>query len=321
MLTMPDSMPTEEAQAIAALCVMASRADGGGDDAERRRVQDVLAQYAAAGVGDVYERVLLERTSLSDEAARLSTPTSRQLAYELALSVCDADGASTDAERDFLSRLKDALGLDEATASRELALADQIAQSDVPDRAGEPAAAATPRQLTEAERADLDKTILNYSILAGAIELLPQSLATMAIIPLQCKLVYRVGARHGYSLDRGHIKDFIAAAGVGMTSQVLENVARKLLGGLFKQAGGRLAGKAGSAVAGAAMSFAATYAIGQAAKVYYAKGRTLALADIKGLFSSELERGKAMYAQYAPQVQSKAASTSTADVLAMVRGA
>ena len=44
--------------------------------------------------------------------------------------------------------------------------------------------------------------ILNYSILNGALELLPQSMASMAIIPLQMKMVYRIGKEHGYELDR-----------------------------------------------------------------------------------------------------------------------
>jgi len=35
----------------------------------------------------------------------------------------------------------------------------------------------------------------------------------------------------------GHIKDFLATIGVGMTSQVLENYARKLLGGLGRRGG------------------------------------------------------------------------------------
>ena len=75
--------------------------------------------------------------------------------------------------------------------------------------------------------------ILNYSILNGALELLPQSLASMAIIPLQMKMVYRIGKSHGYELDRGHIKDFIATLGVGLTSQYVEQFGRKLVGGLL----------------------------------------------------------------------------------------
>jgi len=54
----------------------------------------------------------------------------------------------------------------------------------MPSRVGlaaEPAYAAT---MTGAE---LDTMILNYAILNGALELLPQNLASMAIIPLQMR--------------------------------------------------------------------------------------------------------------------------------------
>jgi len=40
-----------------------------------------------------------------------------------------------------------------------------------------------------------------------------------ADIPLQMKMVYRIGKSYGFDLDRGHIKDFLATAGVGMASQ------------------------------------------------------------------------------------------------------
>ena len=47
-----------------------------------------------------------------------------------------------------------------------------------------------------------DSVILNYAILNGALELLPDTLASMAIIPLQMKMVYRIGKSYGYELDR-----------------------------------------------------------------------------------------------------------------------
>ena len=81
--------------------------------------------------------------------------------------------------------------------------------------------------------AELDKSILNHALLNGALELLPQSWASMAIIPMQVKMVYSIGKAHGVALDPGHIKEFIATAGVGLTGQYLEQFGRKLLGGLL----------------------------------------------------------------------------------------
>ena len=80
---------------------------------------------------------------------------------------------------------------------------------------------------------ELDQTILNAAITNGALELLPETLSTMAIIPLQMRLVYRIGQAYGYELDSGHVKDFLATVGVGLTSQYLEQAGRKLLGGLL----------------------------------------------------------------------------------------
>jgi uncharacterized protein (DUF697 family) len=122
--------------------------------------------------------------------------------------------------------------------------------------------------------AEMDKAILNAAILNGALELLPESLSTMAIIPLQMKLVYRIGKSYGFELDRGHIKDFLATLGVGLTSQYLEQAGRKLLGGLLGKIGGGLLGGLGKQAVSSGMSFASTYALGHVARRYYAGGRS-----------------------------------------------
>ncbi len=73
----------------------------------------------------------------------------------------------------------------------------------------------------------------------------------MAIIPLQMKLVYRIGQQYGFQLDQNYAKDFLATLGVGITSQFLEGAASKILGGLFGGLGRTAARAAG-------MSFATT---------------------------------------------------------------
>jgi uncharacterized protein (DUF697 family) len=139
---------------------------------------------------------------------------------------------------------------------------------------------------------ELDKSILNYSLLNGALELLPQSWASMAIIPLQIKMVYGIGKAHGVTLDQGHIKEFIAAAGVGLTSQYLEQIGRKLLGGLLGKMAGKTVGKVGGVATGMAFSFASTYALGQLAKRYYAGGRRMDTAMLKDSFQNLLGPGQ-----------------------------
>ena len=47
--------------------------------------------------------------------ARLQSPAARALAYEMAVCVCNADGAVDDPEKKFLADLHQALQLDAAT--------------------------------------------------------------------------------------------------------------------------------------------------------------------------------------------------------------
>ena len=167
--------------------------------------------------------------------------------------------------------------------------------------------------------AELDKSILNYALLNGALELLPQSWASKAIIPIQVKMVYAIGKTNGVDLDQGHIKEFIAAVGVGLTSQYLEQFGRKLLGGLLGKVAGRTIGRMGGAATGMALSFATTYALGQVAKRYYAGRRTMNTEVLQDTFQSLLGPAKQMQAQSLPQIQQKAASLNPMEIMNMLR--
>jgi uncharacterized protein (DUF697 family) len=230
----------------------------------------------------------------------------------MAVCVCDADGAASAGEGAFLERLSVALQLDAKPAR---AFADQAAAViSVPLTEGE---LAPPEQVGTAE---VDKMILNYSILNGALELLPQSLASMAIIPLQMKMVYRVGKTHGYELDRGHIKDLLTTLGVGLTGQYIEQIGRKLIGGLLKGLGGGLLGGVGSAATGAGFSFATTYALGQVAKEYYGASRSIDAARLKQVFGSMFEQAKALQSRYAGEIEQRARTIDVNQIASLVRG-
>ena len=323
-------MNANEQQSILAIALFAAFADGVKDDREReeiRRIADSLAtESGAPDLARLYQDVLLKRLSLANACAALSDPGQRQLAYELAVCVCDADGRQSDAERQFLDELKPLLKLDaEQTApiDGEVETLTTVAEAAIP--VASPASAANAWGTQSAPRpavpdAELDKSILNYALLNGALELLPQSWASMAIIPLQIKMVYGIGKAHGVELDQGHIKEFIAAAGVGLTSQYLEQVGRKLLGGLLGKAAGKTFGSLGSAATGMAFSFATTYAMGQLAKRYYAGGRVMSTALLRETFQNLLGPAKQMQAQYLPQIQEKAATLDAGKIMAMVRG-
>lgn len=314
-------MERRELEAISAICVMAALADGSKDGAERERIRAVLEGLSdgdeARALAGAQRRVLLKQTTLDDELRALTTPEHRMLAYEMAVAVCDADGAHDAKEGEFLERLRAGLSIAPAAADLALRQADELAEvrldaAPPPPPPPIPAATAGP---------DVDGMILRYAILNGGLELLPQSLATMAIVPLQIKMVYRVGAAHGVTLDRGHIKEFIATVGVGMTSQVVENLARNLLRGFAKKLVGKQAGKLVGAATGAAMTFATTYALGQVAKQYYAGGRRLSAVDLRSLFSREVEQAKTLYERHRPAVEESARTTDVTKLLATVRGA
>ncbi|MDO4705551.1 MAG: GTPase [Comamonadaceae bacterium] len=168
--------------------------------------------------------------------------------------------------------------------------------------------------------AEMDSKILRAAILNGAIELLPESLSTMAIIPLQMRLVYQIGQSYGYELDKGHIRDFLATIGVGMTSQYLEQAGRKLLKGLLGKAGKGLLGGLGKQAVSSGMSFASTYALGHVANQYYAGGRALSAQMLKDAYRHVLGDGRTLYNQYLPHMQEQARGLDASKILALVRG-
>jgi uncharacterized membrane protein YebE (DUF533 family) len=318
-------MNQEQQKAILSIALLAAFADGANDEREREEIRRLALSLSdmsgAPDLSALYREVLLKRVDLESAAAALVDPGHRQLAYEMAVCVCDADGRTTDAERSFLTTLAQVLGLDvSVTAS-----IDQQAETMVElAEAAAPATSSAARNVTAiagVAEAEIDRSILNYAILNGALELLPQSWASMAIIPLQIKMVYGIGKTHGYELDQGHIRELLATLGVGLTSQYLEQFGRKLLGGLLGKAAGGFAKSLGKAATSVAFSFATTYALGQVAKRYYAGQRQMSAALLQDTFQNLLGPAKQMQADYLPQIQQKAESLDMGQIMSMVRGA
>jgi uncharacterized protein (DUF697 family)/uncharacterized tellurite resistance protein B-like protein len=318
-------MESKEQHAILTIALLAAFADGDKADTEReavRRLADTLGrEQGAAALSGLYQDVLLKRVTLADAVTGLSDPAHRQLAYEMAVCVCDADGRRHAAEAAFLADLKGRLGL--GAAQTEAFEREEAALVDAAEKAA-PSVVAAPVVFAHAadpvRDAELDRTIQNAALLNGALELLPQSWASMAIIPLQVRMVYTIGKAHGIELDQGHIKEFIAAVGVGLTSQYVEQFGRKLLGGLLGKVAGRTLGGLGSAATGMAMSFATTHALGQVAKRYYAGGRVMNTALLQDTFQQLLAPAKQMQTQYLPQMKELSRTLDMGKVLGMVRG-
>ena len=353
---MTNTLTETDRGALLALCVMAAYVDGENDDCERDEVKRIVEGLDAPRFDPVlvYKEAVTQPQPIADTVARLESPVARAMAYEMAVCICGADGVLDEREKAFLEQLRSALGLKPSSAAEFLKQAEAITALPLPvaqgidDGSFEVAVRPAEGQSVAAVNAESDKMILNYSILNGALELLPQSLATMAsilvmgrrncgkktllpqslttmaIIPLQMKMVYRIGKQHGFELDRGHIRDFLATVDVGLTSQVVEDYARKLLGGLIGKFGGGSMGKLGRGVAeqatSSAFSFASTYALGQVAKQYYAGGRKVAGIQLKELFSSSLVEAKSLHSRYLPQIQERVKTINPSDLLPLIKG-
>ncbi len=313
-------MTLQEQRGLLAVALMAAFADGQKADAEREEIKRIAeslgAQAAGLNVSVLLQDVLLKRVTLAQAVADLKAPEHRQLAYELALGVCDADGAQSAAEQQFLAALMQQLGADSAVNAQADALA---AITDAPASVPVDAALQAPAAGMAVDRAAMEGTIKNYAMLCGALELLPQSWASMAIIPLQVKLVYGIGQAHGAALDAAMVKEFIATAGVGLTSQYVEQFGRKLLGGLLGSVLGGLGRGVGSAGAGMAMSFATTYALGQLAVRYYGGGRQMSTQLLRETFQGLLGPARQLQGTLLPQIQERARTLNVSQVLDMVR--
>jgi uncharacterized protein (DUF697 family) len=325
-------MNAEETRAVLAIALMAAYADGRKADAERdevRRVAESLGVEAGGlNLPALYQDVLLKRIDVAKAAAALGSDEVRQLAFELAVGVCDADDLRNEAETKFLADLGAALKLTPPQMAEPAAVADALVTLPLPAAAPSGGTSTTEAPAkpgpvvasVAADSAELDKMVLNASILNGALELLPQSMASMAIIPLQMRLVYRIGKAHGYELDRGHIKDLLAAMGVGLTGQYLEEIGRKLIGGLFGKVAGRMAGGLARGATGMAFSFATTYALGKVAVRYYAGGRTMSTQMLKDAFDGVVQEARALQGRYQPQIEQQARTIDVNRIVQMVRG-
>jgi len=378
-------MNPQAQRALLTILVYAAMADGQKADSERQFIRELAqqldAEAGAAQLSQALQDALLKRVTLAQAVAQLEDAEQRQLAYEWALAVCDADGVASTAEQAFLSQLRAQIGLTGTAAAQELEqlerqthavaaaaaanpYADDFLDAEeprAPAAAPSPWASAAPAALVAAGAAAvgaaalaarsgatgvgtqsgtglgtqaggqagtalatsnpaLDSMILRYAILNGALELLPQSWATVAIIPLQVKMVYRIGKAHGVALDQGHIREFIAAAGVGMGSQYLEQFGRRLLGGLVGKMAGRTVGGLAGRATGVAFSFATTYALGQLAKRYYAGGRVMSVDVLRQTFQGLLGPAKNLQQQHLPEIQARARTLNAGEVLRLVKG-
>ncbi len=315
-------MTDQERQALLTLAIMAAMADGREDASEHAELQRIAEGMSLGGdvsASTIYQDVVQKRATIDQAISALVSPEAKMLAHELCVGVCHADGTLSDAERTFLGTLETRLDFNpqQSQAAKDFtATAGALAAAPL---AATPVPEPLVRHATMTPE-DQDRVILNYAILNGALELLPDSLATMAIIPLQMKLVYQVGKAYGYELDRGHVKDLLATAGIGMTSQYVERVGAGLVGHLFGRGlvGGLVGGLARQAVS-SGMAFATTYALGRLAMRYCSGGRVFTAQVLKDTYEELLNEAQGLQGQYLPAIREKARTVSLSEVLRDVR--
>jgi uncharacterized protein (DUF697 family)/tellurite resistance protein len=303
-------MNTTDHAPLIALAMMAARADGRADSTEQKAVDAVVERLGSPDVTRLALQVAGGKLRVADLASRLSDDEARRVAYEGALAICNADGVVNPAEAAFLEELRAALGLSADSVAEARQTAGALAGTPLAEvHTGTPPAG------------PLDDLILQQAMLTGALEILPDRLATIAILPLQLRLVYQIGQRNGQKLDVNQVKDLAATLGLGAVAQGMESVVLKIAGGL---AGGLLGGLIGGATrvaTGAAITFAATYALGHAADQYYRQGRSLSTADMRALFERFQQDAKTIYPKVEQQIRTQSSTLNLQSLLQTLRTA
>jgi len=288
--------------------MLAARADGVVDSAEQRAVDAVAARVGHPDVARFAQQIAAGQLRVEDLASSLSDNEARRFAYKGALAIINADGLANALEQAFLEELRAALGLSSAEATDAIRTAAALAEAPLFEmQTGSPPAG------------PLDEFILQQAILTGALEILPDGLANIAILPLQLRMVYQIGQRHGQKLDLDQVKDLAATLGLGAVAQSLEGVAMKLIGGLASGLLGGIVGGASRVATGIIITFSATYALGHVAEQYYAQERRLSAADLRALFARFQTDAKSIYPRVEEQIRRQAGTLNLQSLLTGLR--
>jgi uncharacterized protein (DUF697 family)/tellurite resistance protein len=296
---------------IVTIALMAALSDGAASPEEQAQLREAMNRLGITDSDGLSEAARTGHLDLDQVVKSLSDDAARAYAYELALVVCNAGGAANDREQAFLKELRGALGLG-VTAVAQLEKDAAALASAAPVTSGSSSGGAADP--------DLEQMILQQAMLAGAVELLPDRLANLVILPLQLRLVYQIGRTYGQQLDANQIKDLAGTLGIGAAAQVIEGVVSKLVRGVAGGLLGGIIGGAGGIAAGAAVTFSATYALGHVAQRYYAQNRTLSPADLRELFQKFQDDARGIFPRVQNEIQSRAKTLNLPNLLAAIRG-
>lgn len=304
-------MNEHDKRPIVTIALMAALADGAASPEEQAQLQDAMNRLGITDSDGLTQAARTGHLDLDQVVKSLSDDAARAYAYELALVVCNAGGPANDREQAFLKDLRGALGLGVPAVAQLEHDAAALASAAPVTSGSSGGGAADP---------DLEQMILQQAMLAGAVELLPDRLANLVILPLQLRLVYQIGRKYGQQLDANQIKDLAGTLGIGAAAQALEGVVSKLVRGLAGGLLGGIVGGAGGIAAGAAVTFASTYALGHVAQRYYAQNRSLSTADLRELFQKFQEDARGIFPRVQNEIQSQAKTLNLPGLLDAIRG-
>ncbi len=304
-------MNENDKRPIVTIALMAALADGAASPEEQAQLREAMNRLGITDSDGLTQAARTGHLDLDQVVKSLSDDAARAYAYELALVVCNAGGPANDREQAFLKELRGALGLG-ATAVAQLEQDAGALASVAPATSGSSGGGAADP--------DLEQMILQQAMLAGAVELLPDRLANLVILPLQLRLVYQIGRKYGQQLDANQIKDLAGTLGIGAAAQAIEGVVSKLVRGVAGGLLGGIIGGAGGMAAGAAVTFSATYALGHVAQRYYAQNRKLSTADLRELFQKFQDDARGIFPRIQNEIQSRAKTLNLPNLLAAIRG-
>lgn len=297
------------------LALMAACADpvgGISEQAQLRQVAENLSAPAGENLALTLREILLQRLKLEQLVGALLRPELKLVAYELAVCICNADSAHSDPEHAFLERLRVALALDVRTARSFEREADAI--TGVPlqgDPSRVPLAAAHP-----VDEALLDRVVDDSSVLTAALAARAEPLALLATIPLDMKLIYRLGKHYGHELDRGQVRSWMSAIGVEPVSQYVYSCGLLILAGAMDRPRSPLP----PSVEAAEVCFARTFALGHVARKFHAHPQDESdLAHLQEGYAQAHREGRRHFESRWKDVMDRARQTAMNDLLTLVK--
>src|SRR5690606_29522690 len=81
------------------------------------------------------------------------------------------------------------------------------------------------------DEALLTRLVEDYAVLTAALALRAEPLALLATIPIDMKMVYRIGKYYGQELERGQVGTFMQTVGAEPVAQYVEACGRLILAG------------------------------------------------------------------------------------------